>query len=366
MEPKALIEELHALTQQLVGWRLEELESDPGPNVRQAVRERLSEVLPAAKSLFGRVLDSTLAPGGRASSVVSALAEDSFLDQLDRSVEEHSNSAAADIAFIAKLEIQGLEREVYISGRELDGWRLLELCERVRRHVVKATTALRRTLGSEQGIVLGKDEIYVTELVRSIRVRRRYAIFRKQVEDAGATCAERPLACMRMVGTSIAILVCRPEYRDFRIGDRMLMRSIQKVLLEYLGDPNGLPQTGQRIWQDVLGALEIMKQVNRRPELLEHDHIMLEALEARLEHIHLGDDPSELLERAQSLLGRDEELDRLVHEKCLALERWRPVVTAARLALEQHRAPTGAHDEIRSANEEAARSGLWSRRASQQ
>lgn len=364
--PDELIEDLRVLTRQLVGWRLDELETDPDDAVRIAARQRVADLLGAAKNVFDRVIGSTSKERGSGAWVApAAVAQgdhaNTFLDQVERSVEDHSNSAAADIAFIAKLEIQGLSREVSVVARDLDGWRLLELCERVRRHIVKATTALRRTLRPEQG--LGQDEIYVTELVRSIQVRRRLAIFRRQVMDAGEAHPHQPWPRLRMVGTSIAVLICRLEYRDFRIGDRMLIRGLQRVLLEHLAEPTNLPQRGQRIWQDVLGALEIMQQVNRRPELLEHDYIMLEDLERRLGQAGSECDLAELRDLTQSIIGRDEELDRLICSGCVSLEQWRSVVTMAREALEQHRAPSGAHDEILAANAEAARSGSWNRRS---
>ncbi len=351
---------LRSMMGQLSAWRLHELETASSDEIRRVAPKTVRGLLDAAVTLFERVLQTTTVPEPRSQEtelIVLDEAPDSFLDEVDRTVEAHSTTASADIAFIAKLEMQSLQRELGTITDDWDGWKIIELCERIRRHIVKATTALRRTLGEEVGLSLPRDEVYVTELVRSIKVRRRHATFRRQVLDAEQAHPEAPELRLRLVGTSIAMLICRREYRDFRIGDRVLIREIQREILTFLRSPYRSLRQAERIWQDVQGAMEITRQINRRPELLEHDYVILGSLANQLQRATEHDDLDHLLEESRAVIGRDEALDRLVAAgPPVDLTTWRATVTAAKEALEQHRAPECANEEILEAS---SRSGVY-------
>ncbi|MEM9458611.1 MAG: hypothetical protein AAGF11_30830 [Myxococcota bacterium] len=319
------------------------------------------DLLVVATGLFERVLKSAQLHSGPASDppprIEPADESELFLEHVDRAVEAFSTSASADIAFIAKLEMQSLARELEAVTPSWDGWKIIEICERVRRHIVKATTALRRTLGQEMESRLPGDEIYVTELVRSIQVRRRLALFRRRVIRTGETHGHALTQRLRLVGTNIAMLIGRAEYRDFRIGDRILIRDIQRTILDYLRNPLRSAEQGERIWQDVLGTMEISRQVNHRPELLEHDHLVLEHLTHELRGITSAQALERIVEQAQPVVGRDDALDDLIMAGTpLDWRRWLSAIEAALQILQQHKAPDSATEEIREAS---TRSGVW-------
>ncbi|MCH9683028.1 MAG: hypothetical protein K0V04_16450 [Deltaproteobacteria bacterium] len=356
-DPAALFSQLQQLVGEVDAWALDELEGSFSPAVRARVHRQTTEALDEAATLFGRVLRAATKPSRSAndSAKLVAMSDDPgvFLWQLDRTVETASSTAAADIAFIAKLEMNTLAREARSILDVDDGWRAIELCERTRRHIIKATTALRRTWGATPGISLGQDEVYVTELVRSLRVRRRYAIFHRRVAMAGAEHGDRPTARLRSVGTSIAVLICRPEYRDFRMGDRMLLRDLQRVIVRHLGAVDTSEHAADRIWQDTLGAVQILRQINRRPELLEHDNLVLDTLHEQLAGLQPGEDLAAIIEQADAVLGCDEAIDERLRDRSADVSAWRATVETARRRLEPHRAPTSAHREIRAAHDRA-------------
>ncbi|MCA9706582.1 MAG: hypothetical protein KDK70_12085 [Myxococcales bacterium] len=357
LAPQEIVDEVGAMMRRLNEWHLHELETSSTEEIRILACGMARKLLGTATALFERVLQSTQSSEP---DPVDFLDDetDLFLEQVDRTVEAFATSASADIAFIAKLEMQSLGRELDAITPAWDGWKVIELCERIRRHIVKATTALRRTLGQEMAFVLPGDEIYVTELARSIRVRRRLGVFRRRVIETEHTHGRAMDLRLRLVGTNIAMLICRSEYRDFRIGDRVLLRDIQRTILAYLRDAERSYQGGDRIWHDVLGALEISRQINRRPELLEHDHLMLGSLAQSLRD-RTYDDDSQLVERAQAVFGRDDALDELILEGGpIDRDRWLAAIEAALQMLDQHKAPDSAIEEIREAS---SRSGVWAR-----
>lgn len=356
-----VVDDLRSMTRRLAQWRLHELETASSSEVHELAKDMATKLLDGAMSLFGRVLQTVNRPCQSAGGSLEMLelSDDPgvFLEQVDRTVEAFSTSASADIAFIARLEMQSLARELESIDPGGDGWKIIELCERVRRHTVKATTALRRTLGQEMSLDLPGDQIYVTELVRSIQVRRRLMLFRRRAARAEQIHTSHLDLRLRLVGTNIAMLICRSEYRDFRIGDRMLIRDIQRAILHYLGQADKPPKAGERLWHDVMGAMEITRQVNRRPELLEHDHFVLESLARRLRTETVGRDDESIMDEAQTILGRDDVLDDLLAEgEPIDAQRWLRAIETALETLECHKAPESAAEQILEAS---SRSGVW-------
>jgi hypothetical protein len=345
------VAELQAMTRRLAAWRLHELETTSPGEIHSAATSMAKNLLETAVALFGHVLQSVQMPVRQASGADEwgeySEEPEVFLGRVDRTIEVFSTVASADIAFIAKLEMQSLARELESLLPTSDGWKVIELCERIRRHIVKATIALRRTLGQELAVALPGDEIYVSELVRSIQVRRRLALFRRRVQETKTIRSHALDLRLRLVGTNIAMLICRAEYRDFRTGDRVLIRDIQQRILEFLRQPTRPEVTGQRLWRDVMGALEITRQINRRPELLEHDCLVLEALHTQLQKAPRGEISDDVLERARAVFGREDTLDDLILQGApIDAERWGAAVVTAMTTLEQHKAPQSAVEEI--------------------
>lgn len=361
MMRREIVEDLESMTHCLGEWRLHELETAAAEEIHARAPIMVKDLLVVATGLFERVLKAAQLHSESVSDppprIEPADEPELFLEHVDRAVEAFSTSASADIAFIAKLEMQSLTRELEAVNPSWDGWKIIELCDRVRRHIVKATTALRRTLGQEMESQLPGDEIYVTELVRSIQVRRRLALFRRRVLRAGETHGHVLIQRLRLVGTNIAMLVGCAEYRDFRIGDRIVIRDVQRTILDYLRNPLRSAEEGERIWQDVLGAVEISRQVNHRPELLEHDHLVLEHLTKELRGITSLRVLERIVERAQTVVGRDDALDDLIMAGTpFDQRRWISAIETALQTLQQHKAPDSATEEIRKAS---SRSGVW-------
>ncbi len=228
---------------------------------------------------------------------------------VDAAVEEGGESASAveDIAFLVMLELRQKKERLQSSAGSTDPVEVLGDCD-------SALRRIRKGLGAIDVVIARRDEgapslDFSSELVHSLQVRRAYAKFRARVvrDDAPSTAELRTR--LRAVGTHIAVLVGWSAFPLLRVRDRLQLRRLQQRILEWLRMPVTDEVAGVRLWQDVTGFVDMLAQVSRRQELVEHDAILVTALLARLES---AGDLDDVATRAAPLFGRDDELDRWV------------------------------------------------------
>lgn len=224
-----------------------------------------------------------------------------------------SGQSIADIAFLGMTELRQKMSAQRIETA-VDGWDVVAECGSTLRRIAKTMTALELALARSHGLEpqLG----FESELGRSIEVRRQYARLRQTVLGEGEPTDLAGLRhALRRAGTAIAMLVGRDIYPNLRIPDRRELRSIQNRIIGWLRDEDAA--AGVRLWQDLLGFVRLVAQVNRRQELVDHDARMLRRLlDGRSEPVALD---------LRALRGLDDELDGLLDAQA-TWELLRPVL----------------------------------------
>jgi hypothetical protein len=219
-----------------------------------------------------------------------------------------SQRAIADIAFLVHLELRQRDERLARLTVNAGALSVLAECDSALRCIQKGFGAIDLAIARAEGCAAVLD--FTSQLNESLRVRKAYGRFRNRV--LALEHSEQPLyQRMRAMGTHIAMLVGWSEYPLLRVRDRLQLRELQQRILAWL-----LPEhredelAGARVWQDVIAFIEMLAQVNRRQELMEHDAALLWALLAPLRSGGPMDETAR--ERAQTLRGLDDELDRLL------------------------------------------------------
>lgn len=288
--PPPGLAQVQDLNAQLKAWSLHDLEARP-------------EQRPEAVAQAGVLLE-------RAQELLSAI--------------EHSTSPTStawdgpkpeDVAFFARHELSDLSDALAALDEDASSSQVVETCQRQRGRLMKSCSALHQALCGHAGYEC-VDEVRVSELADALRVRARFASFWAELGRGLRLAGDDMTRRLRLAGTVVAMLVGSPEYRDFRIGDRELIRAIQREILTWLRSPVREPRQAQRIWGDLMGFVEISRSINRRTEFQEHDEQALSELgEALAGYPPNASFPAKLEPLVRSLWGRYPTLDRLIQSE---------------------------------------------------
>ena len=257
---------------------------------------------------------SAEAPAG----TLSKLKDSKFDVRVDRLLDaEQSPRRIADIALIARMESSRLRNRIEALSPDASSWEYVELCAKARRQVLKSATAIDRAICELEGLP-PRDTWYATELQISLKVRRVYTAFRHSLRRHAPKDDGDLTATLRLVGTSLAVIVGRPVYEVLRITDRMAIRTLQKRIIGWLRHKSRHPENPQRtraarLWSDINSFADLLTQVNNRSELMEHD---LTRLRLTLQAISVAGDEglsaSTLRELINPLFGLDDQLDAFI------------------------------------------------------
>lgn len=232
----------------------------------------------------------------------------------------------ADLAFMAGTELRTLRQRLTAHTQRMDSWGMVCDCGRALRKVQKSMHALDVALCEAHG--LSDPLVDESELATSLRVRKEYARMWRFVGAVGAANDDLH-AVLRGAGTICAILVGRDIYRRLRERDRYQLRQLQKRILNSLGSDPFDQRTAARLWEDWAGFVEMLRQVNNREELVQHDAACLERL-ARQLGLGRPVDVGSLTEELRSLRGLDDTLDVLALTQPLPLGELRTQVELLR------------------------------------
>lgn len=283
----------------------EELTGDELLPLVTAVRAALDGAL-AVLALAVRRYDS---PGrGSRESI-----ENNLLLEVDRRMEDPSSAEKiAGLAFVAQFALRA--HISTLSGTSLQGesWEVIGACGAAIREVHKSLAALDVSVCELERIPVA-ESFYISELDRSLNVRRAYVAFRKDLTIHEAPDVGSIFVRLRRVGTAIAKLIGREIYPSARVHDRWMIRKLQKRVRDWLsqsakgGGGDALTLAGMRLWEEVVNVAELFLQVNNRAELREYDLAQIDAAVTRATTgTHAGaDEPLQL----SPLWGRDPGLD---------------------------------------------------------
>jgi hypothetical protein len=245
----------------------------------------------------------------------------------------------ADVAFLAAVHLRARSRALVGMSPNVDGWAVVGLCGSALRQVAKTAAAIDAALAGEYGVE--RKLLLATELTYALEIRRRYADLRVAIAAGHEQAATDLRAALRRIGGAIAVLVGKPVYPHLRLADRIQIRALQSRVLVWLRDTLADDREGRRILQDLQGFADITTQVNRRQELVEHDHEVARRVGPRLgEGTDLDDDVHALL---TELRGRDVTIDALLAAGSRSTAAWRHALETNELisAVTETRARSG-------------------------
>jgi hypothetical protein len=104
-------------------------------------------------------------------------------------------------------------------------------------------------------------------------------------------------------------------FSAMRIGDRSRFRSLQERLVAWLGGADGHDSdSGLRLWQDIHSFTILLRGINLRSEIQEHDKELVATSLAELRTSLDSEQPPapQLLRQLSHLSGRDDEIDALL------------------------------------------------------
>jgi len=282
---------IQELATELESWPLSHLES-------KSQQQAAAEAFPRAYEFLGRAQDLFVSIGSK---------DEEYNDT------SSTGSTPEDIAFFTLHELSTLQRTLsQVETSVPPTWRLIEACEQMRGQLMKACWALHLALCRRANYEC-EDLTRASELAKAIRVRTRLAKFRGNLAAGLQTTGDEVTRRMRLAGTLIAMMIGSNEYPDFRISDRVLIGEIQQEILGWLISPIQEPREALRIWEDLMGFVELSRGINRRVELQEHDEQALRRLFAALQRYSPTEVfPTELRPMAQPLRGLEPALDELI------------------------------------------------------
>ncbi|MEW5737395.1 MAG: hypothetical protein AB1938_00630 [Myxococcota bacterium] len=224
---------------------------------------------------------------------------------LDQTLHAHGGPAkVADLAFMARVELRQRHGRLVTHAPTGEAWEMVCDCGSALRRVRKSMGAIEFALCELECVP--RRLRYDSELEVSLAVRRQYRKLWSFTAGQGEVGPVGARAALRGAGTLIAMLVGRDEYCQLREGDRLQLRALQRRILAWLGRGDAEPREGYRLWEDFSAFTSMLRLVNLRQELREHD---LEALRiARRAWAGEGDRQGALAV-LQRLVGLDDELD---------------------------------------------------------
>lgn len=236
-----------------------------------------------------------------------------LLGDVDRTMaEEVGVRRVQELAFIARLGLRARLTALDGMGGAPGKWELIAAASSALREIMKALGALAVAVCNHEGLPEPRT-FYVTELDRSLAIRRAYRIFYADVAPAREPHGPELVVRLRRAANAIAKLAGRPIYASMRVTDRFSLRSVQRRLHGWLAahdmDARAREVAGIRLFQDLAHLAELMQGVNERAELRAHDaRVIAEQLVA----LQAGAGVAAVVQALRVIEGRDARLDALL------------------------------------------------------
>ncbi len=250
-----------------------------------------------------------------------------------------------DLAFFARTELKEcLDVLTATSQREnVDLESVASYCEAGTRRLRKALISVESAMYEFEQLEAPIRKWFDVEV--SLQIRKLYWNLRR--ETAGRPREDKRLAeRLRSVVYRLVAFRELSVYPLLRIDDRIQLRTLLKRILEWLNRTGRDDKEGHQLWQDLVGFAEILVQVSQRQELQEHDRTLVARALRQLFRKRPPPEtvPEELLDELESLLGLDDELDRLVITRHPDVSTWRRPLLRANEPLNRPEEPIAAVD----------------------
>lgn len=226
-------------------------------------------------------------------------------------VAKSPTAAIGDLAFVAIAELRQHQHRLQAHRPSLEKQELLSDCGSALRAIRKSLYALEPLLCEVEKTA----RMLPPRLGSSLEVRRQYHKLWSFAAATGAVDAANVRAALRGAGTRIAILTGCEIYHLLREDDRFRIRELQERILRWLRESEESEEHGAvmavQLWQDFALFVEMLRQVNLREELIEHDR---KVLRAAVEELRKNGEDSvcEMLNSPIGVVGVDDALDELL------------------------------------------------------
>jgi hypothetical protein len=212
----------------------------------------------------------------------------------------------ADVCFAGRLELNRALVELRHAVSVEGALAVQEAVVRKLRRAIRAVFDVAR----ESGIACGEGGEQLrqrggVDLDTALAVRRLYADFRRALRPPLEETAEGVLTALRYAACALAVMTSSPVYAKARVTDRALLRRLHQRLVAWARAGKAM-QEGLELLGDIRTSAELLRGINRRQELREHDHNLIR------ESSVVPSDVSAWFERLRALRGFDEQLDVLL------------------------------------------------------
>ena len=249
----------------------------------------------------------------RASTAAAGQAPDSLNDIGALISTQVAAQEISDLAFVTRSEVRHCLAALETAIGSQDPPRIVVRCDDAVQRLRRGMIPLENAIGEYEGVAPPIRVWWDLEI--SLRIRSLYAGLRHLVVTVPPPTDGNLRSRFDEVTRELVTLRSAEIYRFMRIDDRIQMRVLHRRMELWLGqtDEND-PVEGQRLWQELVSFVQLLVGVNNRQELQAHDQrviaracqVLLEA-EPRPDHV-----PRSLLEELGNVVGRDDELDRLI------------------------------------------------------
>ena len=212
----------------------------------------------------------------------------------------------SDLCFIALAECRASRRQLEPLTPASEPFTLLVVMERAQSRLSSSLCAVEARLA----LITGHESQtrYVDLGRKPLRARSLIARFRRRIASVAQLAGDDMERRMRSVGNGFAWLFGHDSFSSLRASDRLTARMLQERTLDWLRS-RGSRDEGRRLWDDVQAFVELLRLINRRPEVVQHDFkIVLEVAGALADSDPHGPLPAAIVEPLNSILGRDEVL----------------------------------------------------------
>lgn len=289
--------------------------TDPD-RIGQELLPQIASLLDRSIELLDRLLESGEALGLESEhdgGAPVATTDSLFLRRIDELMGGENGTQLEDLAFLARFELVGRRQGLAGStDARHDETEQLALCDACRRKILKTLTAVENALSLAAGREPELD--FRSELVKSLDVRRVIARCRQRLLSGGEVGQDKVAETLQTAATSLAWLIGHEVYPELRLGDRLELRRFQQRLIRWKKEEGSNPRSGHRLWQDLQGFCDVLRKVNHRTELMQHDLRLVAEAKGQLfgGSEPLAEVPTDLLSRLGDLVGRDSAVDQLL------------------------------------------------------
>lgn len=238
----------------------------------------------------------------------------------------------ADLAFVGRGEIMDSRTHLQSCLATGNPLRIVTAAGNALRRLANVLRPLEISLAAFEGV---KPPARVSwDLEIALATRKLYARLRRELRLVGQPGDSGFLKCLSRFIAIVGELRTTDVYRFLRFEDRVQITTLLKRTQHWLDQADERdPTEGRKLWEDLMTLVELLRLVNNRPELREHDRRQV----ARIWQVLFEGPrqpttiPTPLKEDLETLVGLDSELDDLIHHAGKhPIADWRPCLSRLR------------------------------------